>query len=389
MPKLTDRMVKDATTKGSYKDISDAGTPLTLRVTLSGEKLWKWRGRINGQQTKRTIGSYPDMTLFEARTEAMRMRRDAKQAPATLEPVIHPHHRPKGKTVQEALDQYHRVESDHLRSGKDIASNMRRFVTPAIGSKQMKSVVKQDIRDIISKAQETMQGGGVNRLLAQIKRWLNYCVENDLIDVNPALSIVKPAKEVVRDRVIPEHEFGYVKKALPAGGEYANAFGLLLYTMCRRADILELKWSEVEDDKLNIHRTKNGKPFLVYLTDTAKSFLPERPKDAKDDDRVFSHIRADGSGKSLTKFRKKALELAKADGRIMEHFILHDFRDAGVNYLATLLDEQERQLYPPEVRSAMLNHVNNSVTSKHYDRHSYWREKKAAIISWGEALDAS
>jgi integrase len=47
-----------------------------LRVTANGCKTWVWDGRIRGQMRRITIGRHPDLSLNEARAEALKIRHD-------------------------------------------------------------------------------------------------------------------------------------------------------------------------------------------------------------------------------------------------------------------------------------------------------------------------
>ena len=47
-----------------------------LRITPNGCKTWVWDGRINRRMRRITIARWPDLTLNEARAEALRIRHD-------------------------------------------------------------------------------------------------------------------------------------------------------------------------------------------------------------------------------------------------------------------------------------------------------------------------
>ena len=86
MPKrvqpLTDLQVSKAKPKDKNFKLADGGG-LYLLVTSTGGKLWRFDYRFAGKRKTLAIGSYPEITLAEART-----KRDAarKQIAATVDP---------------------------------------------------------------------------------------------------------------------------------------------------------------------------------------------------------------------------------------------------------------------------------------------------------------
>src|SRR3546814_5175580 len=71
---LTDTRLRALKPKDKpYKVTDERG--LYVEVTPTGGKLWRFRYRIGGAQKKLCIGSYPDISLKQARDEAYEARR--------------------------------------------------------------------------------------------------------------------------------------------------------------------------------------------------------------------------------------------------------------------------------------------------------------------------
>ena len=71
---LTDTRLRALKPKDKpYKVTDERG--LYVEVTPTGSKLWRFRYRIGGAQKKLCIGSYPDISLKQARDEAYEARR--------------------------------------------------------------------------------------------------------------------------------------------------------------------------------------------------------------------------------------------------------------------------------------------------------------------------
>ena len=70
---LTDRKCKGAKPGATIHYKSD-GAGLRLQVRPHGARYWQFRYTLDGRESTYQIGSYPDFTLEEARTEAGKAR---------------------------------------------------------------------------------------------------------------------------------------------------------------------------------------------------------------------------------------------------------------------------------------------------------------------------
>jgi hypothetical protein len=64
---------KSRPTTKPYK-LADSGG-LFLAVMLAGGKLWRWKYRFEGREKLMALGSYPEVTLVEARSRHAEGRR--------------------------------------------------------------------------------------------------------------------------------------------------------------------------------------------------------------------------------------------------------------------------------------------------------------------------
>lgn len=73
MTRLTDTKCRNAKSREKDYKLSD-GNGLYLLVTKSGGTLWKWKYRFNGIERKLSIGSYPEISLKQARAVVLEQR---------------------------------------------------------------------------------------------------------------------------------------------------------------------------------------------------------------------------------------------------------------------------------------------------------------------------
>ena len=91
----------------------------------------------------------------------------------------------------------------------------------------------------------------------------------------PKLTRFLSAEEIERlhrvlDRLVGER---------PSRRQQADIIRLLLLTGCRKGEILKLRWSEVDGDRLNLADTKTG-PRRVWLSQAAQAILARQPRAA-------------------------------------------------------------------------------------------------------------
>lgn len=387
--KLTDARCRAEKPGTRHRDLSDDGTPLTLRVKANGEKIWLWRGRIARKQTKRIIGVFPEMSLGDARLEAMRLKQLAKRDPTTVTPVVHPHHRVREPTVSEALDRYEKERLADLKTGIEIRSMLDRKVMHRFGRANLRSLTRIEINQHFNKLRDDgYNGPALNRVLAAFKAFLTWCVKEDLLDFNPAQTIEKKIKEKPRNRVLADWELAAILKTRT--GRLANCadpIQLLLRTACRKSDIWGLTWGEVierdnGDIELHIEETKAEVGHIAWLAPQARKLLPERPKGAHDRDRVFKDAPLTG-GKFYHKVREA---IANTADREMENWTFHDFRTACTTYAS---DQKGRgnHYFSDRALEYLLAHIPTGVTRRHYNMSASLDERQEILTLWNHYLD--
>jgi integrase len=117
--------------------------------------------------------------------------------------------------------------------------------------------------------------------------------------------------EKPRERTLTNAELKAVWNATDGEDDYARIVRLCLLTGCRRAEIGDLLWAEVLDDRIIIgaDRTKGESAHAVPLLPMIAAALPGRPE--KSEGHVFGRFGTGFSGWSKSK-RSLGLMLGKA-----------------------------------------------------------------------------
>ncbi|NVJ92624.1 MAG: hypothetical protein HWE34_13255 [Methylocystaceae bacterium] len=107
-----------------------------------------------------------------------------------------------------------------------------------------------------------------NNTLAYLRKFFNWCVDQEILEHSPADRVKAPALKVVGDRVLSEDEIKIVWQAFEEEGQiFGNLFKLLLLTGQRRSEVVKMTIDECKGLntlepiwEIPAHRTKNNRP---------------------------------------------------------------------------------------------------------------------------------
>ena len=383
---LTDRRIASLKPAGARREYFDQTLPgFGLRITPAGAKSWivLYRKGADKKLRRVTLGAYPELSLVKARDQA---RGEIQKAHAGRDPGAEKQ-AAKAHTFTALCDVYLEQHAKrHKRSWREDDSRIRRVLLPAWGHLTVAAIRRVDVRALL----ETIVARGAkveaNRTLALVRKMLNFAIDQEWIDANPAAKMARPGgRDQSRSRVLSADELRRTWEHLhkpPAEGALAldarhwrlarAALLLRLLTAQRGREVVSMRWEDIEGETWTIPGTisKNRSAHRVPLTQAAIDVLETLKADApKDAEHVFVGVRG-------TRQRRGALDgLGIADVRP------HDFRRTAGTMMASAG-------IPRLVVSKVLNHVSAdaSVTAI-YDRHGYDAEKRHALDTWARTLD--
>lgn len=366
MPKraLSDLTVKRAKppAKGQV-DIFDAGYPgFALRVSYGGGKSWVYFYRIGGRLRRRSLGTYPAVTLAEAR----QLWRDAKhQVSLGRDPGWE---RSSDLNFESVAREWLKRDQADKRSLREVTRIVEKELIPEWGQRSIRDIRRHDILVLSDRIADRGATTMARRVLAYVHRLFRWAKSRDLIESNPATDLPKPGREVARDRVLTNAELATVWKAAdeiawPSG----RAVQLLILTGARRAEIGELKWSEIHGNtiKLSSARTKNAEAHEIPLSEQALDVLSRMPRIAASEYVFGNPLRSGAWSNAKTKFSATKIQPWR----------IHDLRrtvSTGMNELGT----------EPHIVEAVLGHTVKGVAGV-YNRAKYEAAKRAALEAWG------
>ena len=271
-------MVAPETGRIYLHDAKEAG--LVLMITATGRKTFQLYKKHKGRPVRVTLGTWPEITVEQARKKA----RDAK---AELDAGINPNDDLRQKrqemTFADLFGQY-MVRHAKVRklTWQEDQNQFDRYLG-SLANKKLSAITRKDVAALHARIGKTAPTAA-NRVLSLLSSVFGRAIEFDLwAGANPCTGVRKFPEEA-RDRFLSGDELRRFFEALEQepNDTARDFFATALLTGARRANVLEMKWADIDLDAATwrIGRTKNGTPQTVALVDPVVELLRERKRQA-------------------------------------------------------------------------------------------------------------
>ncbi|HEC0029081.1 TPA: tyrosine-type recombinase/integrase [Morganella morganii] len=389
MGKLNARKVA-ALAKDEPRKTAD-GNGLYFVVPASGEPFWILRFSINGSRPEMTLGSYPELSLADARDAAFQQRKLIQQG---INPLAERQRRQWSgiETVEQLFDDWYKndlqVRLQHANIPKRIYT---KEIHPVMGKIRIDQVTALDVREVIKRVVDSGRKSIANDTLMYMKQLFRHANKLDLTQFNPAAAFrVNDAGgvEKSRERVLTEDEIATVFRVFRENNvsftrENYLACCLYLVLGVRNSELCQAPCAEFDLDngiwELPKERTKNGIPLTIPLPRQAVEWLQELKIRALDSDYVFPSRRRSknpymGSDTITTAIKylfgrdKERPTKNKMEG--VDYFVVHDLR-------RTFRTLASAEGIDGQVAERCLNHKLKGVEGI-YNRHDFLEERREA-----------
>lgn len=397
------------------------GDGLFLLHSPTGVKSWALRYRRFDKPQKLTLGRYmspadilPDaadeeprvggvLSLSGARLLAQKARRALEQGadPAAL---LKGTARSKPREIEAAFKEFVRLHVSSRNRASSAKESVRLFekkVKPHWQGRALDAIRRRDVIELLNFVKDEGTPVTANRVLALVRKFFNWCVEQEFLETSPANNVRQPSAETSRDRFLSDREIAAVWRASEA---IAPPFRQLIRTMIltgqRRGEVASMLWSELSEDQqlwsMPKEKTKNGKRHIVPLTKVAAEVIFSVPKLAGTPDYVFTTGGKAGTGElapvsGFSKIKARLDELVLTQARFdleakgldpeqakpLPPWRLHDLRRT----MATGMQKLKVEL---RVIEKVINHTSGSSSGivGVYQVHEYEEERRVALEQW-------
>ena len=273
--RLTDRAVARLRLRDREYTVWDnhvAG--LGVRVRPSGGRSYILLENAGGRSRRVSLGSVSLKTVAEARREchARKAEPEATRAPRRVAPLFR-------DFIESAWKEAH-LEGYKPSTRKGVQSLLDRQLLPAFGSKPLDRIAPAQIGRWFDRFSRTAPGNA-NHALDLLTQIINFAIARGHLETNPARAVKRNPRQVLT-RFLSREEIGRLHRVLDSQSrkgsrEQADIIRILLLTGCRRNEIVRLRWSEVDRDRLVLADGKTG-PRIVPLNAPARRILERRAR---------------------------------------------------------------------------------------------------------------
>lgn len=361
------------------------GDSLFIEVQPSGRKLWRYRFRWDGRESMLSLGTYPAVSLADARKkrDAERDLLDAGQNPAEVRRQAEA--KSAGKhTFRAQAEEFFDAKAKQTRTAaEDSRKRFVKWVYPKIGGTQLDELEFNDVLAMLRRIEKAGKGETARRVRADVGRIFKHAMASGLVKHDPtplpaALVGHKPKPyPVITD---PKKLAGVLRAIEGYDGETQTriALQLLPRLLMRPGELRKLLWAEVfpEEIRLPESKTKQGTPHVVPLSTQAKTLFANLHNLTGDSKYCFPSFRSNERPMSDNTCNA-ALRRLGYKGNVI---VGHSFRKIG----STFLHEQG---YPSEWVERQLGHVDRDKIRATYNYAQHLDDRRVMMQEWSDWLD--
>jgi integrase len=397
---LTDRALKALENKpaarGTTYDVADGVVPgLQVRVMPSGARTFVLTTRYPGSNnpTRRSLGSYGELTLEQARDKARQWLVLIKRG---VDPA-HEEERQRQVQLRKQKNSFAAVAEEFIkrhvsktRKAAIVERELRREFIERWGDRPVTDITQHDVVSVIDEVVDRGAPYQAHNLLGHVRTLFNWAIGRGVYGLERSpCDRLKPknviGRKLARQRVLTDAEIRALWAATETMGyPYGPLLRLLLVTGQRKSEVAEARWSEFDLKKklwtIPGARMKAEAAHVVPMNDEAMKIISGLSR-FNTGDCLFSTT---FGAKPVNGF-SKAKEIL--DRELLNHlpsppppWVIHDIRRTMRTGLSALP-------VPDIVRELVIAHTQKGL-HKVYDLHAYVDEKRQALDLWAARVMA-
>ncbi len=391
--KLTDKKIKNAKPKEKPYKLFD-GKGLYLEVMPSGSKIFHYKYRYLGKETRISLGGYPLVSLADARDSHLEAR---KLLQKDINPTEHRQGR-KREIVRNAATTFEALAREWHESQKsrwdekhtaNVLHRMEMDVFPYIGKRPIANIDTMELISTLKKIEARDALDMVARVRSIVTRVFRFAVQTGRCARNPALDLGGAFKTrktehfaAIETDEIPDliHKLERNEQRLFPSTLRLITFSL--HTFVRPGEARQARWDEINFEKsqweIPAERMKMRRPHIVPLSQQILRLLEDQKKQ-------FGHMNTPWVFSSPITPKNPmsdgavlvALKRMGYAGKMTAH---------GFRALARTAIREELE-YEPDIIEQQLAHKAAGVLGEAYDRSRFLKQRKQLMQDWSDYLD--
>ena len=375
----------------TYRRSDEKG--LYIEVRPNGSKLWFLKYRVNGKEKRLGLGSYPDVSLADARKarDAARIEVHAGRDPlfdrkmAKIEKRIG-----AGNTFQSVAEDFIATKLEANNKAESTISKAQWFLShlsPSIGNRPIAEIEPAELLAALKKIENRGHRETAVRTRNFASRVFRHGVATARCKSDPAhllsgalsTPVVKHHAAIVEPKLLGE--FLRAIDEFDGGPVVHLAMQLSPHVFLRPGELRNGRWEEVNWEEaywtIPAERTKLRRPHTVPLSGQAQRILRELQQHSGGFDLMFigqrSHLRPMSENALNAAFRRM--------GFGSDVVTAHGLRSTA----STLLNESGK--WHPDAIERALAHGHSDQTRGTYARGQHWDERVSMAQWWSDYLD--
>jgi len=374
---------------------------LFLAIQPNGSKLWRWKYRFQSKFRLMAFGSYPEISLADARAahaaaRALLLRGSDPMAERRAKKSIELASKRKAEVEGngDLLNSFREVAAQWFKKWKvgkveryarDTETRLEEDVLSRIGNRPTADIKPSEIANMILAIEERGAADVARRALQNTQQIFRYALALGLAEQNPAAAF-RPS-DILKQRITTN--FARVEASeLPAlmkkidlydGAHFVRlALQMMALVFVRTGELIPAQWSEFDRKaklwSIPAERMKMRRPHLVPLSRQVLAVLDELWERRKNDVWVFP-------GERSCPFMNKnsmlgALKRMGYKGAMTGH----GFRGLA----STILNEMDYERAHIEMQLA---HAPKDDVEAAYNKALYLRQRRVMMQGWADFLD--
>ena len=273
---LTELQLKRLPIREGRYAVSD-GRGLALEMMATGAASWRYRYQFHGKTEKVSIGSYPALSLKEARQKRDALAADVFRgiSPARqkqLEKVA----MANASTVKEFSERYF---TEVIAKDRKDATQLRRYlekeIYPAFGNRPVREITAQDVQRLVFRKRDNGFESAAAQLRNLLKRVFDYALVCGVVTTNPTHAT--PTRFITRARprtrsLSPDELRSYLRVLYRSNirRQFKLALNIILLTLVRKSELLHARWEHIDYERaewlIPESHSKTGKPHVIYMS---------------------------------------------------------------------------------------------------------------------------
>lgn len=388
---LTDLQLKQAAPRERDWKISDGGG-LYVLVRPNGSKLWRMKYRFHGREKKLSFGSYPEVSLKEARLrgdearveigrggDPARRKREEKVAAMirvgdTFEAVAHEY---IAKREAEGLAMATLVKSNWLVS----------VLAKSIGHRPIAEITPHEMLAVLKRHEREGNYEKAKRLRSFASRVFRYAVSTLRAEHDPCAplrgALINPKPKHYAAITDPAQLGGLLRAIDVYEGNHTTLFALKIapHVFVRPGELRHAEWEELDWSaavwRIPAGKMKSRRPHTVPLSRQVIDLLAQ----LRDLDGASRYVFRSLAAKDRPMSENTVNAALRRMGYSGDEMTAHGLRATA----STLLNESG--LWSHDAIERALAHQDQNVVRGIYHRGQHWEERVCMAQRWSEHLD--